>query len=829
MEKKLKKKSHNLKQIPKPPKKFSVSPKTTHKNSSFEHPMEMVTDPFYILDVKNHSFLYANKAAQKIKALKKKTCHEHFFNRKNPCTPDEQLCPICRVLAAQKSVTLEYSIPDKKKNPVLYEVTGTPLFKGKKIIAVSEHWRGKIISKPASLSFPEHDFRDILDAVPMPIFYKNLEGAYTGCNEAFARTLGVAKEQVISAHSSDFLSKEQVQLLIKDDQEVIRRNQKQINQYSLYYRDKQTHEVAFYKAPLHDRNGKVNGIVGVMLDLTKSKEAENALREAEEKYRTLITNIPGAAFRFKWDKDWHLLYLSQGIEKITGYPAEDFIEGKKRRFLNAIYPDDRKKCIAIIEKAITAKENYEMEFRIIHKDGHKVWLNEKGNPVFDPEGRVLYVDGILLDISSRKKAEEELNLYKIHLEESIEKRTRQIKESEERFRLISEHIGEIFFILTYPELTITYISPASKTILEIDSLKLMQKNPASVLDLIQAEDRDKISDAFKKLSTDKGGLNEQLRMPVPGKGTCWIRLKAFPILEENGKIKKVVGTLVDITHYKTALEHQKSQQQQLIQADKLRSLGVLIAGVAHEINNPNNFILPNSKIIHKAWQDVMPILKKHYEEKGDFMVADMPFSENCEEMEKIIEGISKGSERIKKIVENLREYSRENPGSLKEAVYLDKVMESAFFLMNDLIKKSTNRFIFEKEDVLPSVLGNAQQIEQVIINLITNACQALTKQEEGITVKAVYRIETQKVEISVQDEGEGIPRENLNKIFDPFFTTKRGKGGSGLGLTISHQIVVSHNGEFRIDSSPGKGTTVSVMFPVLIPFQDKFGEEILNA
>ena len=109
MEKKLKKISQNLKQIPKTSKKI-------HKNYSFDRPMEMVTDPFYILDVENYSFLYANKAAQKFKALKKTTCHEHFFGRKKPCTPDEQLCPIRQVMATQKSVTLEYSIQDRKKN-----------------------------------------------------------------------------------------------------------------------------------------------------------------------------------------------------------------------------------------------------------------------------------------------------------------------------------------------------------------------------------------------------------------------------------------------------------------------------------------------------------------------------------------------------------------------------------------------------------------------------------------------------------------------------------------------------------------------------------------
>ena len=789
--------------------------------------MEMVTDPFYILDVENFSFLYANKAACKFRAMKKKTCHEHFFGRKLPCTSEEQCCPVREVLRTKKSVTAEYPLQGKKNSSVLYEVTATPLFKGKKIIAISEHWRGKIRKKASPSVFLDNNFKDILDAVPMPIFYKNLEGHYTGCNEAFAQALGVTKDQIIGAQSSDFISNEDAGHLVQNDLEVIQSDKKLMHQYHLFYLDNKTHEVAFYKAPLHDLKGKVTGIVGVMLDLTKSKEAENALRETEEKYRTLIANIPGAAFRFKWDKNWQTLYMSQGIENICGYPADDFIE-HKRKFLSLVCPEDYEKCVATIQKSIAAKCGYEMEFRIFHKDGHFVWLHEKANPILDPDGNVLYVDGILLDISSRKKTEEELHLYKTHLEESIEKRTREIKESEERFRLISEHIGEIFFILSYPDLTLAYISPASKIILEKDPRECMNSK-TTLPDLIHEDDKKKISEAFKRFNLNKGEINEQIRMPVPKKGILWIRLKAFPISGERGGIEKVVGTMVDITHYKTALEHQKSQEQQLIQADKLRSLGVLIAGVAHEINNPNNFILPNSKIIHKAWQDVMPVLRKHYEEKGDFMVADMPFSENCDELEKIIEGITKGSERIKKIVENLRDYSRENPGAAKEAVYLDKVIESALFLMNDLIKKSTTRFTYEKDEFLPCILGNTQQIEQVIINLITNACQALRSREEGITIKTVYLRDNQQVEISIQDEGEGIPRENLNKIFDPFFTTKRGRGGSGLGLTISHQIVVSHSGEFKIDSSSGKGTNVKVLFPVLVPYQDKIGEEILNA
>ena len=383
-------------------------------------------------------------------------------------------------------------------------------------------------NRPSSAPFEENSLKDILDTVPMPIFYKNLEGCYTGCNETFAQTLGVTKEQVIGARSSSFISKEDSELLVKNDQEVILKNQKLMHQHHFYYKDKKFHEIAFYKAPLHDRKGKVNGIVGVMLDLTKSKEAENALKEAEEKYRTLITNLPGAAFRFKWDKDWHLHYLSQGIEKITGYLADEFIERKIRPFLSIFHPEDVEKCKKIIEMAIKAKESYEMEFRIIHKDGHLVWLHEKGNPVLDPEGKVLYVDGIILDISSRKKAEEELHLYKLNLEEAIEKRTKEIKESEERFRLIAEHVGEIFFILSYPDLIFTYISPASKTILDLDPLEYLQKTPATILELIYAEDREKISEAFKKLrGNNKESVHEQLRIPVPKKGLCWIRLTPF--------------------------------------------------------------------------------------------------------------------------------------------------------------------------------------------------------------------------------------------------------------------------------------------------------------
>jgi PAS domain S-box-containing protein len=276
----------------------------------------------------------------------------------------------------------------------------------------------------------------------------------------------------------------------------------------------------------------------------------------------------------------------------------------------------------------------------------------------------------------------------------------------------------------------------------------------------------------------------------------------------------VMALIVDITERIRAAELAKLHEQQLMQADKMASLGILVSGVAHEINNPNNFISLNGKILSKVWKDAEPILEKYYRENGDFILAGMPYSRAYQKIEQLIEGISEGSKRIQRIVESLKNFARRDDGELNQVVDINAVVESSIIIVQNLIKKSTNRFSTDLQKNLPPIKGNFQQLEQVVMNLITNACQAITNPESALMVSTFYDKKSRHVVLKVEDEGSGISRENLNRIMDPFFTTKQGSGGTGLGLSISYNIVKNHGGFLKITSQEGNGTDVLVRIPV---------------
>ena len=286
------------------------------------------------------------------------------------------------------------------------------------------------------------------------------------------------------------------------------------------------------------------------------------------------------------------------------------------------------------------------------------------------------------------------------------------------------------------------------------------------------------------------------------------------IRDSEGRPVGFRGIARDITERKEAEEQAKYHQQQLMQASKMVALGTLVSGVAHEINNPNNFIMLNTPILSEAWQNALPILEDYYRENGDFVLGGMKYSEIRENIPSLFSGIIDGSKQIKQIVDDLKNYVREESADLTQPVDVNAVLESAVSLVSNMIKKATNHFSMALADNLPTLRGNFQRLEQVMINLIQNACQAIPDNRRGIKVSTRSDREKGCIVITVEDEGTGIPLEILPHIRDPFFTTRHEKGGVGLGLSISARIVEEHGGTMDFTSEPGKGTTVEIVLPV---------------
>ncbi|MBU3913922.1 histidine kinase, partial [bacterium] len=281
-------------------------------------------------------------------------------------------------------------------------------------------------------------------------------------------------------------------------------------------------------------------------------------------------------------------------------------------------------------------------------------------------------------------------------------------------------------------------------------------------------------------------------------------------------LEYVLGIVRDITLNKQVKEAEKMRDQQLIQADKMISLGILVSGVAHEINNPNYAIISNLFPLKKIWEGIIPILNEYYEKQGDFEIASMDYSMVREQIPTIFSNISKSSDRIKNIVHELRQFARHQPENYLEMIQLNNVVQSALTLLQSMIKKSTSRFTINLSEDLPLIKGNYQQLEQVVINLVQNACQALTsvEKEEGIFISTFYDHLGKAVGLKVVDEGYGIPKESLQRVTDPFFTTKRDSGGIGLGLSISSRLIMEHGGSLLFTPGLEKGTIVTVSLPV---------------
>jgi PAS domain S-box-containing protein len=270
----------------------------------------------------------------------------------------------------------------------------------------------------------------------------------------------------------------------------------------------------------------------------------------------------------------------------------------------------------------------------------------------------------------------------------------------------------------------------------------------------------------------------------------------------------------DITERKNAEEAALRHQEQLYQASKMAALGTLVSGVAHEINNPNNFIMLNAPLLREVWEGIQPILSEYYKENGDFTLAGMDYTVMREKIPLLLSGIEAGSSNILKIVQDLKEYVKEDSTGFDNDVDLNKIVESALSLISNMIQKSTKHFFVNYDKNLPCIKGNFHRLEQVVINLLQNACQALKDKENAIRLTTVFERRSGYVTLIIDDEGVGIPEKNLGSIMEPFFTTKQDKDSLGLGLSITKRIIEGHGGKIAFESEEGKGTKITVSLPV---------------
>ncbi len=275
-----------------------------------------------------------------------------------------------------------------------------------------------------------------------------------------------------------------------------------------------------------------------------------------------------------------------------------------------------------------------------------------------------------------------------------------------------------------------------------------------------------------------------------------------------------VVIMEDVTERKRAEIESRQRQQQLIQADKMIALGSLVSGVAHEISNPNNVILLAGGVLKRTCDDIIRVLDHYRKLEGDFIVDRRPYDDIRAELPDMADTVLKAAERIRSLVDDLKTFARKGTEDLSETVRVNAAVEAAVRLLNPIVRKACHRLQLDLAAELPHITGNARHIEQVIVNLLSNACQSLPDPDRSIVIRTGLEPDGRTIRLEVRDEGRGIPPEQLARVTDPFFTTRQDSGGTGLGLSISRTIVENHQGELAFTSELGVGTVATVRLPV---------------
>ncbi len=284
----------------------------------------------------------------------------------------------------------------------------------------------------------------------------------------------------------------------------------------------------------------------------------------------------------------------------------------------------------------------------------------------------------------------------------------------------------------------------------------------------------------------------------------YLQVHALPVYNQDHEVDGILEFYRDVTLEKT-------YEQQLQQADKLASLGQLVSGIGHEINNPNQFIRGNIKIIKQSLEDMLPIVDEYFKSNPDLKIARLNYDFFRQHIMMLVDDMNHGSERIKGIVESLRTFVRKDEGLLVDTIDINTLIEASTRLVHNQVHKRAE-IVLDLADDIPTFAGNSQKIEQVLVNLMVNASEAMPDERKGtITVKT--RFIGKEVLVEVEDNGMGMNQKTMKQIFDPFFTTKRAKGGTGLGLAIAYKIIEEHGGNISVASEAGSGTKFTIKIP----------------
>ncbi len=708
-------------------------------------------------------------------------CYDAYYpGQDRPCEP-------CNVLEVFR--TNLPSLKEKYNSRIGHvESHAFPVFdESGKTVMVAEYVRSINERKLAEKALSEANQRlnAIIAASPLPIIAMDIHGKVMLWNPAAEKTFGWKNEEVLN---------KEYPLFPKRREQEIRNLFKRLGRDEIIHgeevyrqcKDGSPITLSRHNAPLRDTSGRVTGTMAVLVDITERKQAENELKASEANYRAIFDGTNDAIFVLDAENGT-IVDVNRKMCEMYGCSREEALRLDVEAFSSGQEPYTQSFANHYVMKAAMG-ESQLFEWLARRMDNSLFWV-EVNIKKINLGGRTRALASVR-DITERKLAEEAQ------------------RESEERFRRIFEQNEDPAMIICPETLVIIDVNPVLVKHYGFPARKLLREGSGLFL---QQPGLDRIRLALRGI-TDSGTVQIEQLVTFSKNGSRIITSFKAKLIRARG-VSYAYCTFRDITERLRIREETKKMQSKLMQTNKMAALGTLSSGIAHEINNPVNFILSNARMLHDAWQDLDLLFLECGNDLEDYSIGGFPFTEARDILPKLLDGIIDGSHRIRNILTGLREFAREEKTPPNQKVDVNDAIEKSVAILRNQIKEHTNHFHISLEADLPPVRGSLQQLEQVVINLAMNALQSLPSKEFGVYLSTYREKKSSCVVIKVRDQGIGMDHEVVKRIFDPFFTTRLENGGTGLGLSICYSIVKEHEGAIEVETEPGNGTSVYVRIP----------------